>query len=52
MLGCTGFPENPKRGEAVGFRAIEEGVDFMSDDDKAWVLGRTAASLYVQPSNR
>jgi len=52
MLGCTGFPENPQRGEAVGFRAIEEGVDFMSDDDKAWVLGRTAASLYVQPSNR
>ena len=23
MLGCTGFPENPQRGDAVGFRVIE-----------------------------
>ena len=28
MLGCTGFPENPQRGEAIGFRVIEEGLDF------------------------
>ena len=46
MLGCTGFPEDPQRGEAVGFRVIEEAMEFMSEEDKAWVLGRTAASLY------
>jgi L-fuconolactonase len=46
MLGCTGFPENPQRGEAVGFRVIEEGIDFLSEEDKAWILGKTADSLY------
>ena len=46
MLGCTGFPEDPQRGEAVGFRAIEA-MEFLSADDREWILGRTAASLYV-----
>ena len=46
MLGCTGFPEDPQRGEAVGFRVVEEAMDFLSDDDKAWILGKTADSLY------
>ena len=48
MLGCTGFPENPQRGEAVGFRVIEEGLDFMSTDDREWLLGKTAAALYAK----
>ncbi len=47
MLGCTGFPENPQRGEAVGFRVIEEALDFLCEEDKAWILGKTAESLYV-----
>lgn len=46
MLGCTGFPEDPQRGEAVGFRVIEEAMDFLADDDRAWILGKTADSLY------
>ena len=46
MLGCTGFPENPQRGEAVGFRVIEEGLDFLSAKDKSWLLGKTADALY------
>ena len=46
MLGCTGFPEDPQRGEAVGFRVVEEATAFLSEEDKTWVLGRTAASLY------
>jgi len=46
MLGCTGFPENPQRGEAVGFRVVEEGLDFLSAEDKAWILGKTADRLY------
>ena len=46
MLGCTGFPEDPQRGEAVGFRLVEEGMDFLSAQDKEWILGKTAASLY------
>ena len=48
MLGCTGFPENPQRGEAVGFRVVEEALDFLSADDQAWLLGKTAAALYVK----
>lgn len=51
ILGCTGFPENPQRGEAVCFRAIEA-LDFLSEEDKAWLLGKTAASLYATPSSR
>jgi len=47
MLGCTGFPESPQRPEAVGFRVIEEALDFLSEDDKEWILGKTAESLYV-----
>ncbi len=46
MLGCTGFPENPQRGEAVGFRVVEEGMDFLSEGDKEWILGKTADALY------
>ena len=46
MLGCTGFPENPQRGEAVGFRVIEEGLDFLAAADKAWILDKTADALY------
>ncbi|MBT4096872.1 MAG: amidohydrolase family protein [Gemmatimonadetes bacterium] len=46
MLGCTGFPENPQRGDAVGFRVVEQAMDFLSADDKEWILGKTAASLY------
>ena len=46
MLGCTGFPENPQRGEAVGFRVVEEGMDFLSEADKGWILGKTADALY------
>ena len=46
MLGCTGFPEDPQRGEAVGFRVIEAELDFLSAADKAWILGKTADSLY------
>lgn len=46
MLGCTGFPENPQRGEAVGFRVIEEEMDFLSAEDQAWLLGKTADALY------
>jgi predicted TIM-barrel fold metal-dependent hydrolase len=46
MLGCTGFPENPQRGDAVGFQVIEEALDFLSEEDQAWLLGKTAASLY------
>ena len=46
MLGCTGFPEDPQRGDAVGFRVIEEGIDFLSEEDKEWILGKTADSLY------
>ena len=46
MLGCTGFPEDPQRGEAVGFRVVEEAMDFLSAEDKAWILGRTADTLY------
>ena len=46
MLGCTGFPENPQRGDAVGFRVIEEELDFLSAADKAWILGNTAEALY------
>ena len=46
MLGCSGFPENPQRGEAVGFRVIEEGLDFLAAADKAWILGKTADALY------
>ena len=45
MLGCTGFPENPQRGDAIGFRAVEA-MDFLSAEDKEWILGRTAESLY------
>jgi hypothetical protein len=45
-LGCTGFPENPQRGEAVGFRVIEEEMDFLSAEDQAWLLGKTADALY------
>ena len=48
MLGCTGFPENPQRGEAVGFRIVEEALDFLSEDDQAWLLGKTAAALYAK----
>jgi predicted TIM-barrel fold metal-dependent hydrolase len=48
MLGCTGFPENPQRGEAVGFRVVEEELDFLSAEDKAWILGKTADALYAQ----
>lgn len=48
MLGCTGFPEDPQRGEAVGFRVVEEAMDFLGDEDKAWILGKTADSLYGQ----
>ena len=51
MLGCTGFPENPQRGEAVGFRVIEEGLDFLSAEDKSWLLGRTADALYGRSSD-
>ena len=47
MLGCTGFPENPQRGDAIGFRAVEA-MDFLSAEDKEWILGRTAESLYVR----
>ena len=25
---------------------IEEAMDFLSDEDKAWILGKTADSLY------
>ena len=46
MLGCTGFPEDPQRGEAVGFRVVEQAMDFLSSEDKEWILGKTAASLY------
>ena len=46
MLGCTGFPENPQRGEAVGFRVVEA-MDFLSDEDRAWILGKTADTLYM-----
>ena len=46
MLGCTGFPENPQRGDAVGFRVVEQAMDFLSAEDKEWILGKTAASLY------
>ncbi len=46
LLGCTGFPENSHRGEAVGFRIIEEELDFLATTDKKWILGKTAASLY------
>ena len=51
MLGCTGFPENPQRGEAVGFRVIEEGLDFLSAEDKSWLLGKTADALYGRSSD-
>jgi len=47
MLGCTGFPESPERPEPVGFRVIEEALGFLSEDDKEWILGKTAESLYV-----
>jgi predicted TIM-barrel fold metal-dependent hydrolase len=46
MLGCTGFPEDPQRGEAVGFRVIEEAMGFLSAEDREWILGRTAHTLY------
>ena len=46
MLGCTGFPEDPQRGEAVGFRVIEEEIDFLAVEDKEWILGKTADLLY------
>ena len=46
MLGCTGFPEDPQRGEAVGFRVIEEEIDFLGVEDKEWILGKTADLLY------
>ncbi|NKB70283.1 MAG: amidohydrolase family protein [Candidatus Latescibacteria bacterium] len=46
MLGCTGFPENEARGEAVGFRVVEEEMDFLGAQDKAWILGETADVLY------
>lgn len=46
MLGCTGFPENPQRGEAVGFRVVEEALDFLAAADQAWILGKTADALY------
>ena len=48
MLGCTGFPEHPQRGEAVGFRVVEEALNFLSADDQAWLLGKTAAALYAE----
>ena len=51
MLGCTGFPEDPQRGEAVGFRVIEEGIDFLNAEDKEWILGKTADSLYGQTAD-
>ena len=44
MMATTEYV--PQRGEAVGFRVIEEAMDFLSDEDKAWVLGKTADSLY------
>lgn len=50
MLGCTGFPENPQRGEAVGFRIIEEALYFLCEEDKVWILGKTAESLYDRPA--
>jgi len=46
MLGCTGFPEDSQRGEAVGFRVIEEEIDFLAVEDKEWILGKTADLLY------
>jgi predicted TIM-barrel fold metal-dependent hydrolase len=46
VLGCTGFPESPLRGDAVGFRVIEEALDFLSAEDKEWLLGGTADALY------
>ncbi len=52
MLACTGFPENPQRGEAVGFRVVEEALDFLSEEDKGWVLGRTAEVLYALDRGR
>lgn len=48
MLGCTGFPENSQRGEAVGFRVIEEVLEFLSEEDISWILGKTAESIYVK----
>ena len=51
MLGCTGFPENPQRGEAVGFRVIEEELDFLSVEDQQWLLGKTAHALYGRGSD-
>ena len=46
MLACTGFPENAQRGAAVGFSLIEEGLEFLSAEDRRWILGDTADSLY------
>jgi L-fuconolactonase len=46
MLGCTGFPEDPQRGDAVGFRVIEEAMGFLSEEDKGFLLGNTAFLLY------
>jgi predicted TIM-barrel fold metal-dependent hydrolase len=46
MLACSGFPENPERGDARGFRIIEEAIPFFTDADKEWILGKTAAAIY------
>ena len=40
-----------QRGEAVGFRVIEEGIDFLNAEDKEWILGKTADSLYGQTAD-
>ena len=44
MLRCTGFSENPQRGEAAGFHVIEEGLELL-EDNLHW---RLSADLEMQ----
>ena len=46
MLACTGFMNNPPGDDALGFRVIEEVFPFFTAEDKEWILGKTAASIY------
>ena len=37
MLRCTGFSENPQRGEAASFHVIEEGLDLLASASEKYV---------------
>ncbi|MBI2193953.1 MAG: amidohydrolase family protein [Planctomycetes bacterium] len=46
LVGWSGHPFNPEGDEMLGFRMFEEIFTTMTDEDRSWIFGKTAESIY------